>query len=253
MNFDNKENTLNPVTELVAWCGEYVSQFVDGRRPTPEELRLVNEGSELLKVIAGQIVNFSGGIQGQEQIKESPIEGTDLYKSSRGRLPSNLCLNNDLCGSAISPYGQGITKEALNLAKEKGIKKCIAMLVATGVIHRTADNIVQFILMNLSQLDENELGDYLGSDGGTTDEEKELMTQVRNRFVRGTNWKGMDLDIAIRHFLTRCGFRLVFDFYSSFLVFLVKLKRSIVSLKLSHNAIGRIILPCSPIRMLCLS
>ena len=184
VNYDNKENTLNPVTELIDWCGDFVSQFIDGRQPTADELRIANEGAELLKVIARQVVDVSSTVQGKDLLKESPMEETELYKSSRVRLPSNIFLNNDLCGSAISPYGQGVTKEALVLAKEKGIKKCIALLVASGVIQRTAESIVQFILMNLSQLDETELGDYLGSDGGTTDEEKELMNQIRYRFVR---------------------------------------------------------------------
>lgn len=186
VNYDNKENTLNPVTELIDWCGDFVSQFIDGRQPTADELRIANEGAELLKVIARQVVDVSSTVQGKDALKESPMEETELYKSSRVRLPSNIFLNNDLCGSAISPYGQGVTKEALALAKEKGIKKCIALLVASGVIQRTSESIVQFILMNLSQLDEAELGDYLGSDGGTTDEEKELMNQIRYRFVRKT-------------------------------------------------------------------
>ena len=74
--------------------------------------------------------------------------------------------------------------------------------------------------MYLDQFDPVELGDYISSDGGTTDEEKKLMSQVRYRFLRnsknrdlflgGTNWKGMDYDVAIRHFLTRCGFRSFF-------------------------------------------
>lgn len=126
----------------------------------------------------------------------------------------------DLGGSAISPYGQGVTKEALALAREKGLKKCIAMLVASQLISRTAEDIVKFIFMYLDQFDPVELGDYISSDGGTTDEEKKLMSQVRYRFLRnsknrdlflgGTNWKGMDYDVAIRHFLTRCGFRSFF-------------------------------------------
>ena len=183
-NYDNKENTLNPITELIDWCDDFVGQFIEGHQPTAEELRLANESAELLKVITRQVVDASSAVQGVELVRESPIEETPLYKSTRVRLPSNMAINNDLYGSAISPYGQGVTKEALALAKEKGIKKCIALLVASGVIQRTADDIVQFILMNLSQLDEVELGDYLGSDGGTTDEEIELMNQVRYRFVR---------------------------------------------------------------------
>ena len=77
-----------------------------------------------------------------------------------------------------------MTKEALALAREKGLKKCIAMLVASQLINRTAEDIVKFIFMYLDQLDPVELGDYISSDGGTTDEEKKLMSQVRYRFLR---------------------------------------------------------------------
>lgn len=185
VNYDNKENILNPVIELIDWCGDFVSQFSDGRQPTADESRLATESAELMKVIIRQVVNLSSTVESKEATKESPIEEeTDLYRSTRVRVPSSVNMNSELLGSAISPYGQSVMKEAISIVKEKGVKKCIAKLVAQGVIKRTADSIVQFILMNLSQLDETELGDYLGSDGGTTEEEIELMNQIRYRFVR---------------------------------------------------------------------
>ena len=183
VNYDNKENSLNPVTELIDWCGDFVNQFSDGRQPTPDELRLANESAELLKVIVRQVVNLSSTVE-VGNMNNSPLEETDLYRSTRIRLPSSVTVNNDLYGSAISPYGLSAMKEALSIVKEKGVSKCIAQLVAKGVLHRSADSIYKFIMMNLSQLDEQELGDYLGSDGGTTTEERELMNQIRYRFCR---------------------------------------------------------------------
>ena len=185
VNSDNKESPFNPVTELIDWCGDYVAQYKDGRNPTPEELRVASEGSDLLKMIAKEVVDAANSISSSNPAAESPIEEvTELYKSTRGRVPSHITLESDLYGSAISPYGQGVTKEALALAKEKGVKKCIARLIASRVIERTAEGIVKFIFLYLPQLDEVELGDYLGSDGGTTSEERNLMDQIRYRFLR---------------------------------------------------------------------
>ena len=61
----------------------------------------------------------------------------------------------------------------------------IATLLAQQVIQRTAEDIVKYLFLYLNQFDETDLGDYLGSDGGTTDEEQTLMKQVRYRFTRG--------------------------------------------------------------------
>ena len=128
---------MNPVTELIDWCGDFVNQFSDGRQPTPDELRLANESAELLKVIVRQVVNLSSTVE-VGSTKDSPLEETDLYRSTRLRLPSSV--NNDLYGSAISPYGLSAMKEALAIVKEKGVSKCIAQLVAKGVLHRTAES-----------------------------------------------------------------------------------------------------------------
>ena len=121
----------------------------------------------------------------------SPLKTiAEMYKSTRGCVPSHIELENNLYGSAISPYGQGVTKEALELAKKKGIEKCITMLMASRVVERTAESIVKFIFLYMQQFDPKDLGDYLGSDGGTTREGQELMDQIRYRFLRTCHYTG---------------------------------------------------------------
>lgn len=112
-----------------------------------------------------------------------------MYKSTRGCVPSHIALENNLGGSAISPYGQSVTKEALALAKEKGVNKCIAMLIASRVVERTAESIMKFIFLYLPQLDEDgSWATHLGATGGTTREQQALMDQIRYRFLRGV-WR----------------------------------------------------------------
>lgn len=151
------------------------------------------EGSELLKMIAREVTDAANSVHAAPAPAEtgagSPMEeAAEMYKSTRGCVPSHIALENNLGGSAISPYGQSVTKEALALAKEKGVNKCIAMLIASRVVERTAESIMKFIFLYLPQLDETELGDYLGSDGGTTREQQALMDQIRYRFLRGV-WR----------------------------------------------------------------
>ena len=207
VNYDNTESPLNIVTKLIDWSSDFVSQFRDGREATPEELQIAQQSAELLKLFSKQIIDIAHSVS--ENATKTPRTEVSqlLYKSTRGRQPSHVMLDPDLVGSALSPFGLGVTQEALMLAKEKGVGKCIALLVASQIIQRTAEDIVKFIFLYRDQLDEEELGDYLGGDGGTAEEERKLMDQIRYHFVRGTNWKGMGFDEAIRHFLTKSGFR----------------------------------------------
>ena len=184
VNYDNTTSGFAVLTELIEWFGDFTMQFRGQGAPSPQQQHLIFQGAELLKVVSKQILNVSESIQ-------TPIESPDLtptaesmlYKSARGRAPSHLNLD-DIQNSIMSPYGQRAVKDALAVVKEKGVKKFIATLLAQQVIHRTAEDIVKYLFMYLNQFDETDLGDYLGSDGGTTDEEQTLMKQVRYRFTR---------------------------------------------------------------------
>ena len=93
VNYDNVENALNPLTDLISTCGDFIAQFRDGRKPTSEEIRLATEGAELLKMVARQIVDISNtvGAEPPQPLQPLPQTGVaELYKSTRGRLPSHL-------------------------------------------------------------------------------------------------------------------------------------------------------------------
>ena len=185
VNYDNTTSVLTVLTELIEWFDDFTMQFRDRHNPSPQEIHLVLRGAELLKVVSKQILNVSENIQTPvESADLTPVTESMLYKSARGRAPSHLNLD-DIQSTIMSPYGQRATKEALAVMKEKGVKKFIATLLAQQVIQRTAEDIVKYLFLYLNQFDETDLGDYLGSDGGTTDEEQTLMKQVRYRFTRG--------------------------------------------------------------------
>ena len=77
VNYDNMETALNPLTDLIAACGDYIAQFRDGRTPTPEESRLAVEGAEILKMVSRQIVDISntvGAEENQPSSQEDPAE-----------------------------------------------------------------------------------------------------------------------------------------------------------------------------------
>ena len=185
VNYDNQTSAFTVVTELIEWFDDFTMQFRDRHNPSSQEIQLVLRGAELLKVVSKQILNVSDSIQTPvESADLTPVAESMLYKSARGRAPSHLNLD-DIQNTIMSPYGQRATKEALAVMKEKGVKKFIATLLAQQVIQRTAEDIVKYLFLYLNQFDETDLGDYLGSDGGTTDEEQTLMKQVRYRFTRG--------------------------------------------------------------------
>lgn len=184
VNYDNQTSAFTVVTELIEWFDDFTMQFRDRHNPSSQEIQLVLRGAELLKVVSKQILNVSDSIQTPvESADLTPVAESMLYKSARGRAPSHLNLD-DIQNTIMSPYGQRATKEALAVMKEKGVKKFIATLLAQQVIQRTAEDIVKYLFLYLNQFDETDLGDYLGSDGGTTDEEQTLMKQVRYRFTR---------------------------------------------------------------------
>ena len=175
VNYDNQTSAFTVVTELIEWFDDFTMQFRDRHNPSSQEIQLVLRGAELLKVVSKQILNVSDSIQTPvESADLTPVAESMLYKSARGRAPSHLNLD-DIQNTIMSPYGQRATKEALAVMKEKGVKKFIATLLAQQVIQRTAEDIVKYLFLYLNQFDETDLGDYLGSDGGTTDEEQTLI------------------------------------------------------------------------------
>eukprot|EP00937_MAST-01D_sp_MAST-1D-sp2_P002035 g2035.t1 len=97
---------------------------------------------------------------------------------------------------------------ALKLARDRvardqaGVSKAVAYLIAQGALEERAGPICNFIRMNHSQLDEKDIGDFLGS--GDSD----LNNSVRHTFVSAMHFGGLSFVAALRQYLTKGGFRL---------------------------------------------
>ena len=185
VNYDNTQNPFNLVTEVITFCSNYVSQFEGTRVATAEEEILASEGADLMAKVArilGDIANTMGTTM---TVMKSPSDDIgNLYKSTRARLPSQISMNTELASSLISPFGLGVTQDALQIAKEKGVKKCIAMMEAERLISGSAEEIVNVLFMYLDQFDPKDVGEYISGDGGTTEEGQKKIAEIRNRFFR---------------------------------------------------------------------
>jgi brefeldin A-inhibited guanine nucleotide-exchange protein len=107
----------------------------------------------------------------------------------------------------INKEKEKILAAGLNLARKKSIKKCIKYLIETKYIAPNPREVVNWIRLNIDQLDETHVGDYLG-EGGRTEAEMAFMKNVRDNYMRTMNFTAMGFVDALRTMLTRGGFRL---------------------------------------------
>ena len=96
---------------------------------------------------------------------------------------------------------------AVGIASKKGLKKAVDYLVACGALTPTPRAIATYLRLHKDRFNQAELGKYLG-ETGIDATEKEYWNSIRHGFVRAISFLGMNLDDALRHFLTHCGFRL---------------------------------------------
>ncbi|KAL7455495.1 hypothetical protein ACHAWC_007045 [Mediolabrus comicus] len=96
---------------------------------------------------------------------------------------------------------------AFDLISKKGMKKGIDYLIANNLLTRSPKNVSSFLRVHQSSIDPVILGDYLG-EGGIDGIDKDYWNLIRFYYVRGASFVGMNIEKALRHFLTNCGFRL---------------------------------------------
>ena len=97
---------------------------------------------------------------------------------------------------------------ALNMAKKKSLKKCIKYLINEKYLADSPRDVVNWIRLNLDQLEEEEVGEYLGYEGGATEADKHFMKCVRDIYMRTMNFTSLNFVEALRTMLTKGGFRL---------------------------------------------
>jgi hypothetical protein len=96
---------------------------------------------------------------------------------------------------------------AVGIANKRGLKKAIDYLVASGALPPAPRAIATYLRMHKNRFHPAELGRYLG-ETGIDGAEKEYWNSIRHNFIRAISFLGMNLDEALWHFLTHCGFRL---------------------------------------------
>ena len=100
-----------------------------------------------------------------------------------------------------------LLETAFDLISKKGMKKGIDYLIANNLLTRSPKNVSSFLRVHQSSIDPVILGDYLG-EGGIDGIDKDYWNLIRFYYVRGASFVGMNIEKALRHFLTNCGFRL---------------------------------------------
>ena len=96
---------------------------------------------------------------------------------------------------------------AFELISTKGLKKGIDYLIASRLLTSSPRHISAFLRIHQSSIDAGILGEYLG-EGGVDGADVDFFNLIRFNFARATSFVGMNVEQAIRHYLTGCGFRL---------------------------------------------
>jgi len=110
---------------------------------------------------------------------------------------------------ALYAEKEEILKEAIALyhAKDKNLIKAVRYLVNKHFMEDTPQDIAQFLRLHRSHFDPRAIGDFLG-EGGDSPQEIEYWAQIRFRYSRAISFVDMDVESALRLYLTGSGFRL---------------------------------------------
>ena len=119
---------------------------------------------------------------------------------------SSLELKQSKSGESRSEKPESL-ETAFELISRKGMKKGIDYLIAKNLLTRSPKHVSSFLRVHQSSIDPVILGEYLG-EGGIDGIDKDYWNLIRFYYVRAVSFVGMNIEKALRHFLTNCGFRL---------------------------------------------
>mmetsp|Transcript_8235 Transcript_8235/g.8399 ORF Transcript_8235/g.8399 Transcript_8235/m.8399 type:complete len:841 (+) Transcript_8235:183-2705(+) len=106
-----------------------------------------------------------------------------------------------------------LVQQAVKMSKEKirkPLQNALRFLVNKQFIGDSPREVAKFLLSYHSLFDPGLIGEMLGEEGKTKDD-KHRCSQLRYRFIRATSFTGLNIELALRKFLTECGFRLPTD------------------------------------------
>ncbi|KAL3823248.1 hypothetical protein ACHAXA_011093 [Cyclostephanos tholiformis] len=142
--------------------------------------------------------------------RKAPLLSLTLTSSSEIETPTSFRIMHSMSQDSskqASLHEQEIFDVAFELIATKGLKKGIDFLIASRILTSSPRQISTFLRIHLSSIDSGLLGDYLG-EGGIDGADADFFNLVRFNFARATSFVGMNIEQALRHYLTNCGFRL---------------------------------------------
>jgi Sec7-like guanine-nucleotide exchange factor len=97
---------------------------------------------------------------------------------------------------------EDIIKTAIEIFhQKKSVEKAVKFLIDKNFMSDTPQEIVNFLRVYKNYFDPISIGDFLG-EGGRTSEEMEYWSQIRFRYTRAVSFVEMELEPALRLYLT---------------------------------------------------
>jgi hypothetical protein len=103
---------------------------------------------------------------------------------------------------------EDMLRKAIEIYKQKeSLKKAVEFLINNGFMPDTPQEIARFLRVYKNSFDPSAIGDFLG-EGGVSPKEEEYWSQIRFRYTRAVSFVEMEIEPALRLYLTGCGFRM---------------------------------------------
>lgn len=135
----------------------------------------------------------------------SSNDGTEFKSSSKKSLKR---VGSIKFRRAAHLESERVIKDAIKIYEEKkSLKKAVEFLISKNFMSDTPQEIANFLRVYKSSFDPASIGDFLG-EGGVTPAKQQYWSQIRFRYTRAVSFVEMDLEPALRLYLTGCGFRL---------------------------------------------
>jgi hypothetical protein len=109
---------------------------------------------------------------------------------------------------AAHQESEELIQQAIKIYTEKSsLKKAVEFLISKGFMADTPQEIANFLRVYKNSFDPSAIGEFLG-EGGTNPAAEDYWSQIRFRYTRAVSFVEMDIEPALRLYLTGCGFRL---------------------------------------------
>eukprot|EP01038_Epipyxis_sp_PR26KG_P012843 gene12843-17217_t len=140
------------------------------------------------------------------------VESVDSVDGSNNIFPERPVLKKRVGSIKFRREAHTQAEELINQAikiytEKNSLQKAVKYLLSMNFMADTPQEIANFLRVYKNSFDPGAIGDFLG-EGGTCPTEEDYWSQIRFRYTRAVSFVEMDLEPALRLYLTGCGFRM---------------------------------------------